>query len=192
MPPRSRTAAVSALASYGGEESPVTGARPAENPAPSACDVYVGARQSNTNPCRLDCNVELGALICTSPVVALAMILKSLNPRVSQWGVCISANTQSSRNAVAARDGRHSSENSIGRPAPQRKDAIGSVSTGFGGAYTDITHGRCNSPSCPIVSAVRRLSHGASSRASGGSFLSLLRRPAPVTYWARTSALSEC
>ena len=30
MPPRSRTAAVSALASYGGEESPVTGAMPAE------------------------------------------------------------------------------------------------------------------------------------------------------------------
>jgi len=45
----------------------VTGARPAENPAPSACDVYAGARQSNTNPCRLDCNVELGTLICNLP-----------------------------------------------------------------------------------------------------------------------------
>jgi hypothetical protein len=142
MPPRSRAAAVSALAPYGGEESPVAGARPAENPAPSASDVYTGARQSNTNPCRLDCNVELGTLICTLPIAALAMILKSLNQSVSHRGVCISANTQSSRNALAARDGRHSSENSIGRPAPPRKDAIVSVSTGFNSAYTDITHGR--------------------------------------------------
>jgi hypothetical protein len=80
----------------------VAGARPAENPAPSACDAHAGARQSDTNRCRLDCNVELGALICTLPIAALAMILKSLNPRASKWGVCISANTQSSRNVVAA------------------------------------------------------------------------------------------
>jgi len=102
MPPRSRTAAVSALASYGGEESPVTGAMPAEKPAPSACDVYAGAQQSNAKPCRLDCNVELGALICTLPIAVLAMILKSLNPRACYRGVRIRANTQSSRNSPAA------------------------------------------------------------------------------------------
>jgi hypothetical protein len=121
MPPRSRTAAVSALASYGGEESPVAGAMPAESPAPSACDVYAGALQSNTNPCRLDCNVELGALICDWPLAALAIALKWLNSKVLHQGVRIQANTQSSRNAVAARDGRHSNENSIGQPGSSEK-----------------------------------------------------------------------
>ncbi len=94
----------------------MAGARPAENPAPPACDAHAGARQSNTNLCWLDCNVELGALIYTSPFAVLTMILKSLNPRAPHWGLCISANTQSSRNALAARDGRHSNENSIGQP----------------------------------------------------------------------------